>query len=168
MELFHACQGILALDHTDGGLTDHESSTREEIFRAHRRICNLINFIPKEAPVHVDTPIASKVHTEIKLPKFRVLTFDGNIMNWSNFWDQFSVSIHDKTELSDTAKLAYLRNAMKDGPADAVISGLAKTGDTYDEAVDCLRKRYDRPRVIHQAHVDAITRTERWQTQGYA
>ena len=116
-ELFQASLGILALDHADGGLADYESFTREEIFRAHRHIRNLINSIPKEVRALVDTPAKSKVHTELKLPKFSVPTFDGNIMNWSNFWDQFSVAIHDKTELSDTAKLAYLRDALKDGPA---------------------------------------------------
>ena len=60
------------------------------------------------------------------------------------------MAIHDRTELSDTAKLAYLRDALKDRQGEAVIRRLAKTGDTYDEAVDCLRKRYDRPRVVHQ------------------
>ena len=128
LELFHGSQGILALDYTDGGLTDRENFTGEEIYRAYERICDLFNSTPKEAPVHVDPPNESKVHKELKLPKFSVLTFDGNIMNWSNFWDQFSVSIHDKTELSDTEKLAYLRDALKDGPAESVIRGLEKQG----------------------------------------
>ena len=126
------------------------------MYRAYEGIRDLFNSIPKEAPVHVDSPNESKVHTELKLLKFSVPTFDGNIMNWSNFWDQFLVSIHDKTELSDTAKLAYLRDALKDEPAEAVIRGLTRTGNTYDKAVDCLQKWYDRPCVVHQTHVDAI------------
>ena len=64
--------------------------------------------------------------------------------------------IHGKKELSDAEKLAYLKDAIKDEPAEAVIRGLVKTGDTYDEAIDCLSQRYDRPRVVHQAHVNAI------------
>ena len=66
------------------------------------------------------------------------------------------MSIHDKTELSDTEKLVYLRDALKDGPAETVIRGLMKTDDTYGEAVDCLCKLYDRPCVVHQAHVNTI------------
>ena len=69
-----------------------------------------------------------KVSIRLKLPKFSVPTFDGDIMKWSNFWDLFSVAIHDKKELSDIEKLAYLRDALKDEPVEAVISGLAKTG----------------------------------------
>ena len=72
------------------------------------------------------------------------------------FGDLFSVSCHDKAELLDTEKLAYLREVLKDGPAEAVISGLAKTGNTYSEAIDCLPKHYDRPHIVHQAHVNAI------------
>ena len=66
--------------------------------------------------------------------------------------------IHDKKELSDTEKLACLRAALKDATAEAVISGLAKSGETYmyGEAIDCLCQRYDRPRVVHQAYVNAI------------
>ena len=48
----------------------------------------------------------SKVFIGLKLPKFSVPTFDGDIMSWSNFGDLFSVSIYDKTGLLDTEKLA--------------------------------------------------------------
>ena len=80
-------KGILALDYADGGLTDCKSSIREEIYRAYECFQDLFNSIPKEAPVHVDPPTESKVHTELKLPKFSVPIFDRNIMNWSNCWD---------------------------------------------------------------------------------
>ena len=38
----------------------------------------------------------------------------------------------------------------------AVVEGLSSSGDQYQEAIDCLKKRFDRPRLIHQAHVSAI------------
>ena len=31
----------------------------------------------------------------VRLPKPDVLTFDGNIIHWKQFWDQFTVSVHD-------------------------------------------------------------------------
>ena len=133
----------MALEYADGGLADRESSIRDEIHRVYERLRDSIpNFIPKEAPVQVDAPTASKVYTGLKLPKFSIPTFDGNTMIWSNFWYQFSVAIHDKTELSDTTKLSYLRDVLKVGPAEAVIRGFAKTGDNYDEVVHCLQNRY--------------------------
>lgn len=39
------------------------------------------------------------------------------------------------------------------------IEGLSRTGDSYDEAVQSLKIRYDRPRLIHKAHVRVILKT---------
>ena len=83
-------------------------------------------------------------------------TFDGDIMNWRRFWEQYEVSIHSRTHLTDPEKLAYLRQSLKNGPARHVIEGLSGSGNDYAEAVECLQKRYDKPRLLHQAHVRAI------------
>ena len=51
----------------------------------------------------------------IKLPRLDVPKFDGSILNWMTFWEQFSVSIHARHDLTDAEKLAYLRSALKNG-----------------------------------------------------
>lgn len=33
--------------------------------------------------------------SRVKLPKLNVPTFDGDIINWVTFWEQFKVAIHD-------------------------------------------------------------------------
>ena len=104
-------------------------------------------------------PQHTLVHGEeggVKLPKLDVPVFDGNIVNWIPFWEQFRISVHDRGKLSDPEKLAYLKHALKDGRVKTVVEGLSGSGENYKEAVDTLRKRYDRPRLIHQAHVRAI------------
>jgi len=101
--------------------------------------------------------VAPSVTTSgVRLPKISVPTFDGNVVNWRSFWEQFTVSVHDRSNLSPAEKLTYLKHAVKDGPAKHVVEGLSGSGDQYKEAVDCMRKRYDRPRLLHQAHVRAI------------
>ena len=101
--------------------------------------------------------VAPSVTTSgVRLPKISVPTFDGNVINWRSFWEQFTVSVHDRSNLSPAEKLTYLKHAVKDGPAKHVVEGLSGSGDQYKEAVDCMRKRYDRPRLLHQAHVQAI------------
>ena len=77
--------------------------------------------------------------------------------NWKTFWEQFRVAIHNHTHLSNAEKLAYLRHSLKDGTAKNVIAGLSHFGDHYSEAIECLTTRYDRPRLIHQAHVRKIS-----------
>ena len=88
----------------------------------------------------------------IKLPKIKVPTFDGNVMNWRSFWEQYDVFIHSKHQLSNLERLAYLRQALKSGPAKYVIEGLSGTGHSYTEAIDCLCQRYNKPYLIQQMH----------------
>lgn len=92
----------------------------------------------------------------IKLPKLNIPTFDGNILCWLTFWEQYRVAIHDRSDLSQAQKLVYLWQALKDGSAKNVIEGLSRSGEQYEEAVKCLQEQYDRPRLIHQAHVRRI------------
>ena len=95
-------------------------------------------------------------HHGVKLPKLLAPTFDGKLTSWMSFWEQFDIAIHSRTTLSNVEKLAYLRNSIKDGSAKGIIEGLSTSGEQYTEAIDTLKARYDRPRLIHQSHVRAI------------
>jgi len=37
----------------------------------------------------------------VKLPELEVSSFDGNILNWTSFWEQFCVAVHNQPKLSD-------------------------------------------------------------------
>ena len=45
---------------------------------------------------------------------------------------------------------------MKDSPAKHVIEGLLRMARSYADAIGCLQERYDRPQLVHQAHVRTI------------
>ena len=67
--------------------------------------------------------------------------------------------MHDHLNLSNLEKLVYLQKALKGGSAKNTIEGLTRTGDNYEEAIQCLKARYDRPQLIHQTHVKSILDT---------
>ena len=92
----------------------------------------------------------------VKLPKIDVPVFSGNLLHWKTFWEQFSVAVHASSSISDAEKLVYLRHSVKDGSTKNVIEGLSQSGDHYAEVIESLRSHYDRPRLIHQAHVKKI------------
>ena len=46
--------------------------------------------------------------SRVKLPKIDIPTFDGSILNWTWFWEQFELSIHSKDRLFVAENLAYL------------------------------------------------------------
>ena len=43
-----------------------------------------------------------------KLPKLVIKEFDGSVLNWQTFWDQFESTIHSKTNISNIDKFSYL------------------------------------------------------------
>ena len=115
--------------------------------------------IKKLLHTRVTTSAPSSDTKGVKLPKLDVPTFNGDILCWKTFWEQFCVSVHDRSSLSDSEKLVYLQHALKDGTAKRAIEGLSRSGEHYAEAIDSLKSRYDRPRLIHQTHVRTILET---------
>ena len=105
-------------------------------------------------PLTHDAPTTDS--KEVKLPKLDVPMFDGNILNWKSFWEQFCVSVHNCTNLSDSEKLVYLQQALKGGSAKQVIEGLSRSGQYNAEAIETLQSRYNRLCLVHQTHVRMI------------
>ena len=66
-----------------------------------------------------------------KLLKLVIKEFDGSMLNWQTFWDQFESMIHSKTNTSNTNKFSYLTS----------ISGLAPTNQNDLEAAQLLKNR---------------------------
>ena len=62
--------------------------------------------------------------------------FDSDILHWQTFWEQFSIAIHDRANMSDTEKLVYLHHSLKDCSARSVIEGLSRSGEQYAEAIN--------------------------------
>ena len=141
---------ILSLPDEDKDLIDRVKSIKKELkaanYEASRLICGM-DVAPKTPEVSEPT---------VELPKSNIPTFDGDILNWVTFWEQFEIAVHSNKKLHDVQKLAYLRDTVDGGPAKHVIKGLSHSADTYKQAVECLRHRYDKPRFVHQSHVRAI------------
>ena len=86
----------------------------------------------------------------VRLPKISIPTFDGKILSWKSFWEQFDATIHSKAGLNVIEKLTYVQDALKDSPARFMIQGLTRTSENYEEAIKCLKERYDRPRLVRR------------------
>ena len=141
----------LDLDESDDLLKQH-SHLEELMF-----ICSLqIKELTQSPTSSVSTSVSVVTETKgVELHKLDVPVFNENILHWRNFWEQFSVSVHDCPSLSDSEKLIRLQQALKGGSANSTIEGLSRSGDNYKEAIECLKARYHHPWLI-QAHVKAI------------
>ena len=119
---------IQSLDGDVSELNDHEASISQTIFDRCLQICRSL---------HMPAPVVPG--RGIKLPKMDVPTFDGNTINWRNFWEKYELSIHSRAHLSDPEKLAYLRQSLMDSPARHTIEGLSGPGSDYEEAIKHLQ-----------------------------
>jgi len=90
----------------------------------------------------------------LKLPKLTLPSFNGEILEWLEFHELFSVTI-DKQKIANVEKLQYLKGCLK-GEAARLILGLSLTNDNYATAMDLLQSRYGCKRRIIRTHIQAL------------
>ena len=123
-ELTDISHSIISIKGGDKNLSGREIALDRWIFDVCLKIKRMLEanksvpLPPAPMPVVVQAPPQT---SGIKLPKIDVPTFDGKKMHWTLFWKQFEVSVYGKDQLSIAVKLAYLKHAVKDGPAKHMI-----------------------------------------------
>ncbi|XP_065917691.1 uncharacterized protein [Dysidea avara] len=93
--------------------------------------------------------------TKVKLPKLSLKRFNGDITQWSTFWDTFKSSIDSNPGLSNIDKFNYLKSLLE-GPASEAVSGLKLTAPNYVEAVSILKKRFGNKQQIIDKHMENL------------
>ena len=106
------------------------------------------------SPSAVPPRIASR-HI-IELPKIKVPTFNGDLMTWSTFWSTFKATVDDREELTESQKLNYLRQSIKDPTLQLLLNTPMETADTYQTIIAELKERFQKTREIHQVLVKTI------------
>ena len=67
----------------------------------------------ENSSVHTKSATCSSVSSNLndshaKLPKLTLDKFNGELLSWQSFWDQYSVAIHTNSSLlSDSEKFSY-------------------------------------------------------------
>ena len=117
-----------SLEQEDQSLLEQESPLDESFFDLYLQIKRLLSNPAGQPPINL-------ISSGIKLPKINVPNFDGDVLNWNSFWQQFNVAIHSKAQLNDAEKLAYRRDVLKDGPARYIVEGLTQDASYYKEAI---------------------------------
>jgi hypothetical protein len=80
-------------------------------------------------------------------------------MKFQNFWDQFEAAVHNNETLPDVQKFTYLRSVLG-GVAYQTIDGFEVTGANYNHAVDTLKHRFGRKRLVISSLVKSIIKFE--------
>ena len=102
----------------------------------------------------------SNSSSNLKLPKFTLPEFHGNMIEWVSWWDQFKSCIHENNTLGEREKFNYLRVYVK-GSARKAIEYIEVTSSNYSKAIDALKKRYGRQRLVVEHLVESILNIEK-------
>ncbi|KRX26308.1 hypothetical protein T07_2007 [Trichinella nelsoni] len=86
------------------------------------------------------------------LPKWELPKFDGDVLQFETFWEQFEDQIYRQSELRDTTKSTYLRSCLTGNELNA-IDGLDVTAANYSAAIEILKSRFGRRDLIIQTHI---------------
>lgn len=100
-----------------------------------------------------DTPSISK--SKPKLPPIELMSFNGDIRNWSLFYQQFKSVVHDNTDLTDSERVYYLVGKLTDN-AKTVCAGLPPTAENYNIIWSALIDKYDDPRVLAASYLNQL------------
>ena len=93
--------------------------------------------------------------TSVKLPKLDMLTFSGDKLKWSEFWDAFENAVHNKKKMSNVEKFNYLKSKVS-GEARSAIQGLTLSNENYGVAIDLLKERFGNEQEIIDLHYNQM------------
>ena len=92
-----------------------------------------------------------ELSTTVKLPKLDMMTFSGDKLRWTEFWDSFECAIHHNKKLSDIEKFNYLKSKVS-GEAKSAILGLTLSKENYKIAVEILKDRFGNTQEVIDLH----------------
>ena len=99
---------------------------------------------------------SSNVCDTLEKLKLNVAKFDGNILNWGEFWDRYELMIHNNPRLQTADKFAYLKRHVE-GKAKHSLSDIdTSTENYYELAVDTLVKKYGNTESLIYAHYEEL------------
>ena len=93
----------------------------------------------------------------IRMPKLSVPSFDGNVLDFRGFWDQFNVAVHSNDRLSEIEKFTYLKGLVKKS-ASNLLCGLSLTKDNYSKAIDLLNERFGNSQTLISSNMDVLVK----------
>ena len=97
-------------------------------------------------------PISSP-YSDIKLARLTLPEFHGEYHEFQSWYDIFKTQVHENAKYKIVDKFGYLKMSCK-GKAAKLISSIPVTDANYTEALKKITDRYDKNRVLINAHIN--------------
>lgn len=93
--------------------------------------------------------------TRTQLAPIPLPRFNGNIQDWSSFFDIFQAMVHRDEGYSAAQKFYNLRSCL-DGPALDLVRSTPVCDGNYEVVIQLLKQRYDNRSLVIQSHIRSI------------
>ncbi|KRX13086.1 Pol polyprotein, partial [Trichinella nelsoni] len=130
-----------------------ELTTRSS--EAHNGTDELLATTETPSSAEIIQPPATKNNdpkTNSTRPILKLPTFDGDILQFKAFWDQFNAAVHRGDDLEDVTKFVHLRSCLA-GAALHAISGVTTAVENSPAVVQLLHDRFYRVSDVLDAHI---------------
>ena len=78
---------------------------------------------------------------QMKLPKLQLPLFEGDILQWQEFWDIYNSAVHEQ-DIPNVTKFSYLLKRSLRNSGAAAICGISVTNDNYPVAIHILQDKF--------------------------
>lgn len=96
-----------------------------------------------------------RVSTRPRLPQLELYSFDGNIENFTTFYETFCSLVHNQTTISNIDKFHYLLSCTK-GSALNIVKSVPITASNYNVVWQSLLDRYHDNRMLVGKYLDKM------------
>ena len=86
---------------------------------------------------------------QMKLPKLQLPIFEGDILQWQEFWDIYNSAVHEQ-DIPNVTKSSYLKGSLSSSAATA-ICGISVTNSNYPIAIHILQEKFGKREAIVEA-----------------
>ena len=117
--------------------------------------CEKVNLVLREIDIFLQAKDKETIKKYPTLPKIVIPSFQGDPRDFTRFWQLFDSCVHSNPKLVPIQKFAYLISLLE-GDAKEAVRGIRQCEDGYPQLVDTLRKRFNRPELVRDIHMNSL------------
>jgi hypothetical protein len=136
---------------------DKESDSTFQIVKLQNEMKNIFESQLKQHQeiIEIQTKKEKDNSSPVKLSKLDIISFNGDKMQWNEFWDSFESAVHNNKKLSSVEKFNYLKSKLQ-GDAKYSVAGLNLSNENYDVAVKTLKERFGNVQDVIDMHYNQM------------
>ena len=134
-------------------ISNKESETFDQLYYTVKSVAR--EFLQ---PVSQKTQFSSSYADQMvrpRLPKINLFNFDGDIENWTTFYESFTSLVHDNEHINNIDKYHYLLSSTS-GAANVLVKSLPITADNYGIIWQSLINKYQDKRNLAAKYLNKM------------